>query len=420
MTYCPPNSPIPPWRSRRRPDGLFDTVPANTPVTRQDFELALCWHYLDETVVSLYQRYEPGVYGGDGGDLARAEIREALDRGLPLERSIPDRFWLWFFFEDLYARGIGATQASVIEGVVDRTQLPGGDVLAQNLAASGVPVSPAQQDLLEGVGASVGLLVGRAFFPLQSPPYRSRSGGAYATWFDFVRSELPESYWRPVVGLFDDLIGGVTSIGGSILSGVNTAAMDIGSLLSTVVQQAAANPVPIVQAIVASQANQLPAGGIMPTVNPDTGSIQTTQASVAGGLLDLLRRYAPGVLGGAAAGGAVELGADAISAIANYFGGSSAMMGCATPNVVLPLAVGQRPPRKVILQRPDGTQFHFTPQGRALLFSKDISAVKRVQRTASRARRSRGARRRALPAPRDTMHVVCGSCLSSPCACSRS
>lgn len=389
------------------------SVGPNVPVTREDVEHALCWRLRGDLAVAG-QLTPPGA---DYIGYTRSDVERGMAAGLSFERAIPDRLWLWLFFEDFYARGAAPTSISFNQTVIDRTQLPGGENVANALAANRLPTAPAGLDILEGIAGSVGLLVGRAFFPLQAPPYNSRSGASYPTYYDWMRSELPEAYWRPAVGFFDDLLGGITSVGGAIASGIGTAASGLGGLLTEELQQIAvqAGANPSATLAVLQQLGVVP-GGAMMAVNPDTGSMMTTASAQSGVLAALLRALQTG--GAAAAGTMLASGdtsvlGDAYNYVTSLFGSGTSAGGI----MVYDLGAGVKPPRRVVYRRPDGRQFEFTPRGRPLLYSSDVAAVKRVQRTASRARRARP-RRRALPAPASNeVRVVCGKCLNSPCAC---
>ena len=234
------------------------------------------------------------------------------------------------------------------------------------------------------------------------------------------------------MGFFDDLLGTATSAVGAVGEALAGAGGILAQVATPVIQAATANPAAVAQALQAfgvlptpsgPQINlaaelQAALGGQQMPINPDTGSVNmlaqqagTSLASILNSLPQILRQTLPGAVGGIAGGGAAELGVEAI----NYlFGGGSS--GCGSGTQVIALPAGQRPPRRVVFQRPDGRQFEFTSRGRPLLYSGDVTATKRVTRAASRARRARPRRRYApaLPAP---THVVCSKCLTSPCGC---
>lgn len=157
------------------------------------------------------------------------------------------------------------------------------------------------------------------------------------------------------------------------------------------------------------------ASGMAMAMNPTTGSMQLTEAGVVGGLTKLLqnptvRQIASGL--GLALGS--EFAVDAASALLGG-GGAVAKSG----PFLMAWPAGTAYPRSITLRAPDKPEKKFRTTGAPLLSSGDVTAVRRVQKAASRARRGRG---RRSSSPRTMMVVagtrnVCGDCLTAPCAC---
>lgn len=81
-------------------------------------------------------------------------------------------------------------------------------------------------------------------------------------------------------------------------------------------------------------------------------------------------------------------------------------------------AMGMRLPRRIQVSDGKGGVREYVSRGRPILYSGDISAVKRVGKVAARMPR----RRRARPKPGVMMITsgsanVCGKCLTAPCGC---
>lgn len=396
---CPasPNAGPP---QRTRVDAAGNTVVARLmqPVTQQDVANFMCWAVRQKLLATLPLKLGDSIPEADAVAYLRPLIEQRMESGLSFEDAIPDGFWFWIFFEDLYALAGRQQSVSVISTSFDRYSLPGQEAFADAfLASTGVAPLPANIDALESAAGQISVLVDRAFFPAERGPHVSRSGASYATWGDFVRAELPESYWRPAVGFFDDLLGGISTVGGYIA--------DAGA---AAISLATENPAATAQLLAQlGLIDPLGNGSVQPNIllgnggiNPDTGSINPMAASGLAAAIQQLQQ------GGSGAGGTPVAGGMMAAPCPPMRGGT----------VVYQLPACTRPPRRVVYQRPDGSQFEFTSRGRPLLYSGDVSAVKRVSKAASRARRSRP-RRRALPAIDAGVRVVCGKCMSSPCGC---
>lgn len=412
------NGGYPTQRFTLQADGTWSSVPAGTPLSRGDIEHACCYW-------QLQQRYaETGQFGFLPDPIAwcRDRVSAGTSNGRSVQESIWDGAWRWLFFEDLYQLSGSPSSVTVADTV--RTQYgygPNAQSATRALNATGLGVTTL--DVLENAAASIAPLIGRAFFAPFGQPLQL-AGLSFPTSREAVVSLLPQSYWGPFVGFFDDLLGGVQAgIGGlgTVLGGIGGIATDFGT---AVLQEAAANPTQILKTLAdagvirGTVGNLLSPsqGAMMMAVNPDTGSPMIPLQGAQDFVGSILKQYLPSIAGGAAAGGAIELGGDALSYLGSLIGlgGSDAMTNGV---MVIPLQPGMKPPRRVVFQRPDGRQYEFTSRGRPLLYSGDVTAVKRVSRAANRARRSRP-RRRALPAPASSeMRVVCGKCLSSPCGC---
>lgn len=80
------------------------------------------------------------------------------------------------------------------------------------------------------------------------------------------------------------------------------------------------------------------------------------------------------------------------------------------------MSMGMRLPRRIQVPDGKGGVREYVSRGRPILYSGDISAVRRVRKIAARVPRPRRSRPRPLLISGGTANV-CGKCLTAPCAC---
>lgn len=246
-------------------------------------------------------------------------------------------------------------------------------------------------------------------------------GGAIGT----VVQNLPQIA-NTVAGAAQSIQAIQATLGGmpTAVAGINPATGSTGAVQGPMWTQEAftaacrADPTGQCQAAIAA-ALQGGSGMTMPGMNPTTGS--PIQAGVLGPLISnpavqqALRALGLGALIGAGTEAVGAIG----SGIAGLIGGGSS--AGATGPLLMNWPAATPLPRSIVLRAPDKPEKRYRTVGAPLLSSGDVSAVRRVQRAASRARKGRG--RRSPRAPQviqigsGQTHHVCGSCLSSPCGC---
>lgn len=155
------------------------------------------------------------------------------------------------------------------------------------------------------------------------------------------------------------------------------------------------------------------AGGM--AMNASTGSFEINQAGAASAISQLLRNpTVRQIATGLGIGVAADAAIDTVAGLLGMGGGAMARSGPFLMN----WPAGTPYPRSITLRAPDKPEKRFRSRGAAILDSGDVTAVRRVQKAASRARKGR---RRASSRPMMLVaggtRAVCGSCLTAPCAC---
>lgn len=229
-------------------------------------------------------------------------------------------------------------------------------------------------------------------------------------------------------GVFDVLgeVGGflldTAGAAGSFIANNPQQVAQVAQLLGLIPQPQVAvqgmnfNAAAALQQVLAAGANGSGGGGMM-VENADTGSLVSQLAGAVAPILGRILGSGAGQVAVGAAGGALlDTGVGALTNLLG-FGGGMTFTELGPPPVN---AQGRRKSAITFIDPNTGRPVIYKSQGTALLTTGDISGARKVQRVARRAARGRRRQPRlqaAMAIPRGGTHLVCGSCLTSPCGC---